>query len=94
VRVKLLDRDERGRLRLSMKALTPKPEGDAGGGTRDAGSSEPALAAVGAESGGESGEGEESGERSDRSDRGERPRRGRGGRGRNGGGGSGGRARE
>jgi len=94
VRVKLLDRDERGRLRLSMKALTPKPEGDAGGGTRDAGSSEPALAAVGAESGGESGEGEESGERSERSDRGDRPRRGRGGRGRNGGGGSGGRARE
>src|SRR5689334_11460073 len=94
VRVKLLDRDERGRLRLSMKALTPKPEGEAGGGTRDAGSSEPALAAVGAESGGESGEGEESGERSERSDRGDRPRRGRGGRGRNGGGGSGGRARE
>jgi polyribonucleotide nucleotidyltransferase len=27
VTVKLLDRDERGRLRLSMKALTPKPEG-------------------------------------------------------------------
>ncbi len=92
VRVKLLDRDERGRLRLSMKALTPKPEGEAGGGTRDGGTSEPALAAVGAESGGESGEGEESGERSDRGDRGDRPRRGRGGRGRNGGGG--GRSRE
>jgi polyribonucleotide nucleotidyltransferase len=27
VRVKLIDRDERGRLRLSMKALVPKPEG-------------------------------------------------------------------
>ncbi len=27
VKVKLLDRDERGRLRLSMKALVPKPEG-------------------------------------------------------------------
>ena len=27
VRVKLIDKDERGRLRLSMKALTPKPEG-------------------------------------------------------------------
>jgi polyribonucleotide nucleotidyltransferase len=27
VTVKLLDRDERGRLRLSMKALVPKPEG-------------------------------------------------------------------
>jgi polyribonucleotide nucleotidyltransferase len=35
VKVKLIDRDERGRLRLSMKALQPKPEGesgDAGGG--------------------------------------------------------------
>jgi polyribonucleotide nucleotidyltransferase len=30
VKVKLIDRDERGRLRLSMKALQPKPEGDAG----------------------------------------------------------------
>ncbi len=27
VKVKLIDRDERGRLRLSMKALVPKPEG-------------------------------------------------------------------
>jgi polyribonucleotide nucleotidyltransferase len=27
VRVKLIDRDERGRLRLSMKALEPRPEG-------------------------------------------------------------------
>ena len=27
VQVKLIDRDERGRLRLSMKALLPKPEG-------------------------------------------------------------------
>ena len=37
VKVKLLDRDERGRLRLSMKALTPKPEGEGssdGGGSR------------------------------------------------------------
>jgi polyribonucleotide nucleotidyltransferase len=32
VKVKLIDRDERGRLRLSMKALQPKPEGDAGDG--------------------------------------------------------------
>jgi len=30
VKVKLIDRDERGRLRLSMKALQPKPEGDTG----------------------------------------------------------------
>ncbi|MBX6330997.1 MAG: polyribonucleotide nucleotidyltransferase [Gemmatimonadaceae bacterium] len=36
VRVKLIDVDERGRLRLSMKALIPKPEGmeDAGDGRR------------------------------------------------------------
>jgi polyribonucleotide nucleotidyltransferase len=93
VKVKLLDRDERGRLRLSMKALTPKPEGEAGGGRREEGSSEaPALAAVGAETGSEAGEVEDSGERSEGGDRGERPRRGRGGRGRNGGGG--GRSRE
>jgi polyribonucleotide nucleotidyltransferase len=31
VKVKLIDRDERGRLRLSMKALEPAPEGGAGG---------------------------------------------------------------
>lgn len=35
VTVKLLDRDERGRLRLSMKALQPKPEGDNGGASSD-----------------------------------------------------------
>ena len=29
VKVKLIERDERGRLRLSMKALVPKPGGDA-----------------------------------------------------------------
>jgi len=36
VTVKLIDRDERGRLRLSMKALVPKPEGteESGGGDR------------------------------------------------------------
>src|SRR5712672_3422415 len=51
VKVKLLERDERGRLRLSMKALTPKPEGEAGSGKREEGSGEgAALAAVGAES--------------------------------------------
>ena len=96
VKVKLLERDERGRLRLSMKALTPKPEGEAGGGRREEGSGgggeAPALAAVGAETSSDAGEGEEGGESSERSDRGDRPRRGRGGRGRNGGGG--GRSRE
>jgi polyribonucleotide nucleotidyltransferase len=39
VKVKLIDRDERGRLRLSMKALEPKPEGAEpegnGGGPRE-----------------------------------------------------------
>ncbi|HUQ47912.1 MAG TPA: polyribonucleotide nucleotidyltransferase, partial [Gemmatimonadaceae bacterium] len=78
VKVKLLERDERGRLRLSMKALVPKPEGESQG--------EGALAGVGAETG-EGGEG--GGERSERprSDRGDRPRRPRSG-------GGGGRSRE
>ncbi|MCE9600786.1 MAG: polyribonucleotide nucleotidyltransferase [Gemmatimonadetes bacterium] len=42
VSVKLIDRDERGRLRLSMKALLPKPEGtpDAAPAGEGAGSSE------------------------------------------------------
>ncbi len=89
VKVKLLDRDERGRLRLSMKALTPKAEGEAGGGKREEGSGDaPALAAVGAEGGSE--EEGEGGERSERGDRGDRPRRSRGGRG----GRDGGRSRE
>ncbi len=71
VTVKLIDRDERGRLRLSMKALLPKPEG---------------MAEQGGGSGGEpvgvgAGEGEDR-PRSDRP-RGDRPRGGgdRGGRG-------------
>jgi polyribonucleotide nucleotidyltransferase len=83
VRVKLIERDERGRLRLSMKALVPKPEGDAAGTEsarppREGGERE--MAGAGAEkTGGEGGEGaaEESGER---------PRRPRGGGGRGGGG--------
>src|SRR2546429_4562971 len=76
VRVKLLDRDERGRLRLSMKALSPKAEtssgGEGGGGVEGE-----ALAAVGAQTEGENG----GGERADRgsSDRGDRPRGRRGG---------------
>ncbi len=52
VRVKLIDRDERGRLRLSMKALQPKPEGyDEGNGSR-----QPAERAAG---GGGEGDGED-----------------------------------
>jgi polyribonucleotide nucleotidyltransferase len=61
VKVKLIDRDERGRLRLSMKALLPRPEGmpepESGGGNG------------GADRGERSGGG-------DRGGRGERPRRG------------------
>jgi polyribonucleotide nucleotidyltransferase len=80
VKVKLLERDERGRLRLSMKALTAKPEGEShsGGEGRGSSGSGEALAAVGAE--GEQSEGGEGG-RPDRSssDRGDRPRRPRSG---------------
>ncbi|MGE5749903.1 MAG: S1 RNA-binding domain-containing protein, partial [Gemmatimonas sp.] len=36
VKVKLLDRDERGRLRLSMKALVPKPDSTDGAATAPA----------------------------------------------------------
>ncbi len=84
VKVKLLDRDERGRLRLSMKALAPKPEGESSSGASEGS----ALAGVGAESEGSGGS-----ERSDRgsSDRGERPRRPRSG---SRGGRDGGRSRE
>jgi len=41
VRVKLIDRDERGRLRLSMKALQPKPEGEPEGDGASGGGGEP-----------------------------------------------------
>jgi polyribonucleotide nucleotidyltransferase len=83
VKVKLLERDERGRLRLSMKALTPKPEGDS-----SSGGGEGHLAGVGAESEGAGGGGSEGS--GSGSDRGDRPRRPRGGSR----GGSGGRSRE
>jgi polyribonucleotide nucleotidyltransferase len=87
VRVKLIDRDERGRLRLSRKALLPPPEPAAGGSSGDgeggngrpSGSSEGEggepieRAADGADRG-------ERGERGERGGRGDRPRRG-GGRG-------------
>jgi len=82
VKVKLLERDERGRLRLSMKALTPKPEGES-----SSGGGEGHLAGVGAESEGAGGGSERS---EGGSDRGERPRRPRSGSR----GGSGGRSRE
>jgi polyribonucleotide nucleotidyltransferase len=64
VRVKLIDRDERGRLRLSMKALVPKPEGEEGSGN-------------GGPRGGSSRERGDRGERGDREerDRGDREER-------------------
>ena len=51
VTVKLIDRDERGRLRLSMKALMPKPEGMVDTPASEGGSSAPAEAGEGGESG-------------------------------------------
>jgi polyribonucleotide nucleotidyltransferase len=51
VKVKLLERDERGRLRLSMKALLPKPEG---GGSGDSGGE--GEGGAGSSGGGRSGE--------------------------------------
>ena len=89
VKVKLLERDERGRLRLSMKALTQKPEGESHSSGEGSGGGGAALAAVGAE--GEPGEQGDGGARSERSssDRGDRPRRSR-----SGSRGSGGRSRE
>jgi polyribonucleotide nucleotidyltransferase len=60
VRVKLIERDERGRLRLSMKALEPKPEGMA---------DEPSSNGEGG-----NGSGEDRPRREFRSDRGDRPR--------------------
>ena len=65
VTVKLIDRDERGRLRLSMKALLPKPEG---------------AAEAPAAEGGESAEGGEARAERPRGDRPRGGRGGRGGR--------------
>ncbi len=82
VRVKLIERDERGKMRLSRKALIPKPEGEAASGGEGGGEGE--MAGVG-------GSGDHSSE-----DRPRRPRSsgGSGGRGRSGGGGGRGRPRE
>jgi polyribonucleotide nucleotidyltransferase len=78
VKVKLLERDERGRLRLSMKALTPRAEGE-GHASGEGGGEGVAMAAVGA-SGEQQADGGEGGGRSERSsERGDRPRRPRSG---------------
>jgi polyribonucleotide nucleotidyltransferase len=106
VKVKLIDRDERGRLRLSMKALQPKPEGEAAEGAGngaeprrersdrgDRGSREPVGAAAGeGDEPSYSAQGSGEGEESSgREERSDRPRRPRG---RGGRGGRGGRDRE
>ncbi|HEY4657967.1 MAG TPA: polyribonucleotide nucleotidyltransferase, partial [Gemmatimonadaceae bacterium] len=59
VKVKLIDRDERGRLRLSMKALVPKPGAEEG-------AAEPAYAEAGAGAGEERAPRDESGEQGER----------------------------
>ena len=74
VKVKLLERDERGRLRLSMKALTSRPEGESQSSGSGEGGEATAMAAVGAS--GEQADGGESGGRSERGDRPRRPRSG------------------
>ncbi len=84
VQVKLIDRDERGRLRLSMKALIPKPEGtepepangersERGGRKRESGEHATAAASASEGEGDEGGSGREGGSRP-------RSRRGGGGR--------------
>ena len=80
VRVKLIERDERGRLRLSRKALMPAPEGGTPDGG-DAGNGRQGGSGGGEESGvpraaSEGGEGGSRSERGDRGGRGDRPRRG------------------
>ncbi len=87
VTVKLIDKDERGRLRLSRKALLPKPEGfveDAGGdgggnggGGEGSGGRGPRGPRREPRGGGESGGGESRG--GERSERAARPGGGRGG---------------
>jgi len=78
VTVKLIDRDERGRLRLSMKALVPKPQAAApDAAPSEAGTDTGEGEAVGAATASDAGESGSGGER------GRRPRRGgRGGGGR------------
>jgi polyribonucleotide nucleotidyltransferase len=73
VKVKLIDRDERGRLRLSMKALVPKPEGVEEAAPSGNGNGERAPRASN-----ETSEGGEATEGRERSERGDRPRRPRG----------------
>ncbi len=72
VKVKLLERDERGRLRLSMKALVPKPDAATDGGSPFQSSEAPADAAGAQADGAEVSEGSDGS--SERDDRPRRPR--------------------
>jgi polyribonucleotide nucleotidyltransferase len=78
VKVKLIDRDERGRLRLSMKALTPKPESPAPSASGEVAGEEPEPVAAGTGASSE-GEGSDGGDGPRERSRGGRPRRGGGG---------------
>jgi polyribonucleotide nucleotidyltransferase len=78
VKVKLLERDERGRLRLSMKALNARPEGEGQSSGSGEGGEGTAMAAVGA-SGEQPDGGEGAGRSEGSSERGDRPRRPRSG---------------
>jgi polyribonucleotide nucleotidyltransferase len=69
VTVKLIDRDERGRLRLSMKALVPKPEGMVDEPPRERTERPEGSSSEGGESGGERSERPRSRPRGDRSRR-------------------------
>jgi polyribonucleotide nucleotidyltransferase len=79
VKVKLLERDERGRLRLSMKALVPKPDAGEGASPFQSESRNGNGDSAPAESESES-EGESSSRREERPRRPRRPARGGGGR--------------
>jgi polyribonucleotide nucleotidyltransferase len=76
VKVKLLERDERGRLRLSMKALVPKPESEGGSSADGASSSSRESSSEAVEVGAEGGSQSEDRPRRPRS----RPPRSGGGR--------------
>jgi polyribonucleotide nucleotidyltransferase len=79
VKVKLIERDDRGKMRLSMKALLPKPTGEEGGAGA---SSEEEGEVVGVGSGSrEHRRGDDSGRRPRRGGGGGGRSRGRGGRG-------------
>jgi polyribonucleotide nucleotidyltransferase len=73
VKVKLIDRDERGRLRLSMKALVPKPEGDEGSSGGNGAARQSSAPSEGGEAPAEG-----SSEGGEKRERGDRPRRPRG----------------